>query len=49
MDAKTKIIVKYACWVPNESSQQDQKLGGIYFFSYSKNKMAAGDPKWPPK
>ena len=38
MAAKTKIIVKYACWVPNESSQQDQKLGGIYFLVTKKTK-----------
>ena len=49
MATKTKIIVNYACWVPNESSHEHKKLGGVYYFSYSKNKIAVGDPKWPPK
>ena len=38
MAAKTKIIVKYACWVPNVVSQQDLKLGGVYFLVTQKTK-----------
>ena len=38
MAAKIKIILKYACWVPNELSQQDLKLGGIHFLVTQKTK-----------
>ena len=49
MATKTKIIVNYACWEANELSQQDQKLGGVYFLVTQKQKMAVGDTKWLPK
>ena len=38
MADKTKIVVNYACWVQNESTQRDQKLGGVYFLVTQKTK-----------
>ena len=42
MAAKIKIIINYACWVPNESSHQHKKLSGVYFLDTQKTKWQQG-------